>query len=57
MGFGDLLRMTAEDFEVLLRRVAPLITKRDTQMRLAITAKERLALTLRFSTGYAYWWL
>ena len=53
MGFGDLLRMTAEDFEVLLRRVAPLITKRDTQMRLAITAKERLALTLRFlATGW-----
>lgn len=44
MGFRDLLRMTAEEFEVLLRRVAPLITKKDTKMRLAITAKDRLAV-------------
>ena len=51
-GFRDMLRMTAEEFDFVLRRVAPLITKRDTKMRKAITAKERLALTLRFlATG------
>lgn len=45
MGFRDLLRMTAADFEVLLKKVAPLITKKDTRMELAIAAH---AKTLRF---------
>lgn len=44
--------MNAEEFEFILNKVAPLITKKDTKWRLAITAKERLALTLRFlATG------
>ena len=52
MGFRDMIRMTAKEFEVLLRRVAPPITKRDTKIRLAITVKERIAVTLRFlATG------
>ena len=51
-GFRDLLRMNAEEFEYILNKVAPMITKQDTRWRLAITAKERLALTLRYlATG------
>ncbi|XP_057180511.1 uncharacterized protein LOC130548231 isoform X2 [Triplophysa rosa] len=40
--------MTAGEFDDLLQLVSPLITKRDTKMRRAITARERLSLTLRF---------
>lgn len=40
--------MTPTDFEYLLNKVAPLITKKDTQLREAIPAKMRLAITLRY---------
>lgn len=40
--------MTAVESEVLLTKVALLITKTDTRMGLAITAQKRLAITLRF---------
>uniref|UniRef100_A0A667WYG0 DDE Tnp4 domain-containing protein n=1 Tax=Myripristis murdjan TaxID=586833 RepID=A0A667WYG0_9TELE len=54
-GFRGLLRMTAEEFEFVLSKVAPLITKTHTKLRRAITAKERLALTLRFlATGESF---
>jgi hypothetical protein len=55
-GFRNFLRMDECTFEVLLAKVAPLITHKDTKMRKAIPAGERLALTLRFlSTGtYMY---
>lgn len=44
--------MTAEEFEELLLKVAPKITKVNTKMRQAVSAKERLAVTLRFlATG------
>ena len=44
--------MTPERFDHLLSLVAPLISKEDTQFRKAISAAERLALTLRFlATG------
>uniref|UniRef100_A0A667X2E5 DDE Tnp4 domain-containing protein n=1 Tax=Myripristis murdjan TaxID=586833 RepID=A0A667X2E5_9TELE len=47
--------MTAEEFEFVLSKVAPLITKTHTKLRRAITAKERLALTLRFlATGESF---
>ncbi|XP_046998608.1 uncharacterized protein LOC124613905 [Schistocerca americana] len=42
-------------FEELLCLVSPLIQKKDTVMRQAITARERLAVTLRFlATGNIY---
>ncbi|XP_029969512.1 protein ANTAGONIST OF LIKE HETEROCHROMATIN PROTEIN 1 isoform X2 [Salarias fasciatus] len=54
-GFRSLLQMNAEELEFILNKVAPLITKMHTKMRRAITAKERLALTLRFlATGESF---
>ncbi|CAM4735492.1 unnamed protein product [Leuciscus chuanchicus] len=47
--------MNAEVFEFILNKVAPLITRHDTKWRLAISAKERLAVTLRFlATGESF---
>ena len=40
--------MSPERFQHLLGLVSPLITKKDTKMRAAITAEERLAVILRF---------
>ena len=40
--------MSAVDFEYLLNKIGPYITKTDTIMRKAIPANERLAVTLRF---------
>ena len=46
------VEMTAATFETLLNMVAPLIFRKDTNMREAIPPGERLALTLRFlATG------
>ncbi|XP_073765400.1 uncharacterized protein [Danio rerio] len=54
-GFRELLRMTAEEFDLLLGKVEHLITKKDTKMRLAIPPRERLSLTLRFlATGETF---
>lgn len=51
-GVKELLRISVEELEFVLNKVAPLITKQDTNMRLSISAKERLVLTLRFlATG------
>jgi len=48
-------RMTLEDFEYLASLVCPKITRMDTNMREAITARERLALTMRFlATGDSF---
>lgn len=48
----NFLRMSNADFDYLLKLVGPNITKSDTQMRCAISASERLCLTLRFlATG------
>lgn len=46
--YRNFLRMTEDDFNVLLEKVAPKITKQDTNMREAISAADRLVLTLRF---------
>ncbi len=44
--------MTAEEFDILLGMVGPVITKQHTQMRRAISPKEHLAVTIRFlATG------
>ena len=47
-GFKNCLRMDKLSFAELDRLVSPLITRRDTIMREAISPSERLALTLRF---------
>ncbi|KAK7156966.1 hypothetical protein R3I94_006883 [Phoxinus phoxinus] len=54
-GVKELLRMSVEELEFVLNKVSPLITKQDTNMRLSISAKERLVLTLRFlATGESF---
>ncbi|XP_067272628.1 uncharacterized protein [Pseudorasbora parva] len=54
-GFRKMLRMDHEEFNILLGTVEPLIAKQNTKMRRAITARERLSLTLRFlATGESY---
>lgn len=51
-GFQNLLRVSVEDFNFLLEKVAPHITKKDTHLRKAISPKDRLSVTLRFlATG------
>lgn len=40
--------MSLKDFEYLLNKISPLISKQDTQLRKAIPARTRLAITLRF---------
>lgn len=53
--FRDFMRMTHADFDYLLQLVKPLIEKSDTQMRNAISAGERLALTLHYlATGQSF---
>lgn len=53
--FENFCRMSSTDFEYLLTKVSPIISKQDTQLRDAIPAKVRLALTLRFlATGDSY---
>lgn len=53
--FNNFCRMSATDFEFLLNKIEPLIMKQDTQMRTAIPAKIRLAITLRYlATGDSY---
>lgn len=48
----NFLRMNTTDFDYLLGKVSPLISKQDTNMREAITAKTRLIVTLRYlATG------
>lgn len=48
-------RMSAEDFEIILNKIGPHISKQDTNMRKAISIQERLAITLRFlATGDSF---
>lgn len=46
--FHNFCRMSYNDFEFLLQKISPLISKQDTDFRDAIPAKFRLAITLRF---------
>eukprot|EP00731_Ephydatia_muelleri_P013973 Em0007g1283a len=51
----NFVRMNASTFETLLTKVAPLIARKDTNMRDAIPPGECLAVTLRFlATGERY---
>lgn len=54
-GFHNFLRMGQVDFEELPGKVTPLIQRQDTWMREAISASERLSITLRYlATGDSY---
>uniref|UniRef100_A0A182RWH6 DDE Tnp4 domain-containing protein n=1 Tax=Anopheles funestus TaxID=62324 RepID=A0A182RWH6_ANOFN len=49
------LRMTHDDFDWLLDKISHKIKREDTNMRLSITPRERLLITLRFlATGETY---
>lgn len=51
----NFLRMTSNDFENLLTAIGPKIARQDTNYRLAIPARERLAVTLRYlASGDSY---
>ncbi len=51
----NFLRMSDHDFHFLLDCLAPSISKKDTRLRRAISAKERLIITLRFlATGNSF---
>ncbi|CAH1994474.1 unnamed protein product [Acanthoscelides obtectus] len=53
--FENFTRMSLADFEYLLNIVSPMISKKDTSMRQAITPKIRLAITLRYlATGDSF---
>lgn len=50
--YRNFVRMNAEDFDYLLEKVEPLIQKRDTNMRRAVSPTTKLAITLRYlATG------
>ena len=50
--YKNFLRMDLHSFNLLLALVSPIIDKKDTFMREAIHAGQRLAITLRFlATG------
>ncbi|KAF9413381.1 hypothetical protein HW555_008363 [Spodoptera exigua] len=53
--FDNFCRMSYSDFEFLLQKISPMISKHDTDFREAIPAKFRLAITLRFlASGDSY---
>lgn len=53
--FKEYSRMKTAEFNILLDKVRPMIEKRDTNMRKAITAEARLLITLRYlSSGDSY---
>ncbi|XP_074039919.1 uncharacterized protein [Leptinotarsa decemlineata] len=53
--FQNFVRMSSQDFELLINMIGPKITKLNTRMRMAVPVKERLAITLRFlATGDSY---
>lgn len=57
VGFTNYFRMNRSDFELLLGMVGPKISKENTNLREAIPASERLAVTLRFlATGDSYYY-
>lgn len=50
--YKNFIRISPDDFEYLLEKVKPMIIKQDARMRKAISAGERLVITLRYlATG------
>ena len=47
-GFTNFLRMSMTDFEILLKIVAPKMSRKDTKYRKAISPSIRLAITPRY---------
>lgn len=55
MLYHNVVRMSAEPFDLILRLVTPHIEKQNTMMRPSISAADRLALTLRYlATGESF---
>ncbi|XP_030758575.1 putative nuclease HARBI1 isoform X2 [Sitophilus oryzae] len=53
--YKNFLRLSSNDFDYLLEKITPLIQKKDTFMRKAITLAERLVVTLRYlATGDSF---
>ncbi|GBN84799.1 hypothetical protein AVEN_212126-1 [Araneus ventricosus] len=53
--YKNFTRMSPSDFENLLQKVGPHISKQETHLRTPISAQDRLAVTLRFlATGDSY---
>lgn len=53
--FSNFTRMSKTDFEILLRKIEPIISKQNTNFRNSISASLRLAVTLRYlATGNSY---
>lgn len=53
--FENFCRMRSSDFEMILQKIAPKISKQDTTFREAIPAPVRLILTLRYlATGDSF---
>ncbi|CAH2009766.1 unnamed protein product [Acanthoscelides obtectus] len=53
--FKKFTRMSTTDFEFLLNKISPLISKKDTQLRKAVPTRMRLAITLRYlATGDSF---
>uniref|UniRef100_A0A182WUS4 Uncharacterized protein n=1 Tax=Anopheles quadriannulatus TaxID=34691 RepID=A0A182WUS4_ANOQN len=51
----NFIRMREDDFEYLLSMLTEQISKQNTNMRLAVTPRERLLITLRYlATGDSY---
>ena len=50
--YRNVIRMTPNQFQIILEKVTPLIKKKDTNFRKAISPAERLTATLRYlATG------
>jgi len=53
--FNNFCRMLSSNFEYLLNKIGPFISKKDTNMRKCIPVQERLAVTLRYlATGDSF---
>ena len=48
--FVKFLRLTPQNFDYVLERIAPIIARNDTRFRRCVAAEERLAITLRLLT-------
>lgn len=54
-GFETFFRITPDQFDSLLSKLRPFISKKDTRMRKAISAETRLAITMRYlASGDSY---